>query len=227
MHLVIFDIDGTLTDSAQIDADCFSAALQEEIGCSVNTDWSLYRHATHPGIARELLFQHVPSSEREVRLIRIQSRSLDLLCSRLSTDPSSCRQIPGANLLLEALNCRPETALALATGGWWPIAVLKLQTAGIATEHLPFASGDDADSREVILRIAYERACYANKRNSFDSVTCCGDGVWDLHAARNLSFRFVGIGKGLQAQRLLAAGATVILPDFTNIEETIQLLCRN
>lgn len=181
MHLVIFDIDGTLTDSAQIDADCFSTALQEEIGCSVNTDWSRYRHATHPGISRELLAQHVPQADREASFIRIQSRFLGLLRSRLTTDPSACQQIPGARLLLEALSRRSQTALALATGGWWQIAVLKLRTAGIATSHLPFASGDDADSREAILRIACRKALHANKRHDFDSVTCCGDGVWDLH----------------------------------------------
>ena len=39
-----------------------------------------------------------------------------------------------------------------------------------------------------------------------------GDGLWDLKAARELEFDFIGIGP--EADRLLAAGANAVFPDF-------------
>ena len=56
MHLVMFDIDGTLTRSCGIDSRCFVDALCEVLGIqSIDTDWSNYRHTTDSGIAQEII----------------------------------------------------------------------------------------------------------------------------------------------------------------------------
>ncbi|MBI3191378.1 MAG: hypothetical protein HYZ36_01850 [Pedosphaera parvula] len=50
MHLVIFDIDGTLTETNAVDADCYVRALAEVFGfADVDTDWSTYPHVTDSG----------------------------------------------------------------------------------------------------------------------------------------------------------------------------------
>src|SRR6516162_1489083 len=49
MRLVIFDIDGTLTQTMKVDADCFVRSLAEVCGFrDVDTDWSGYKHALIP-----------------------------------------------------------------------------------------------------------------------------------------------------------------------------------
>ncbi|HUC84251.1 MAG TPA: hypothetical protein VL970_03585 [Candidatus Acidoferrales bacterium] len=55
MHLVIFDIDGTLTATVKTDEECFVRSLAEVYGFDdVDTDWSRYQHATGASIFREL-----------------------------------------------------------------------------------------------------------------------------------------------------------------------------
>jgi hypothetical protein len=47
MCLVIFDIDGTLTQTMKADEECFVRSLAEVCGFSdIDTDWSRYKHAT-------------------------------------------------------------------------------------------------------------------------------------------------------------------------------------
>ena len=55
MRLVIFDIDGTLTQTMKADADCFVRSLAEVCGFrDVDTDWSGYKHATDSGMFHEI-----------------------------------------------------------------------------------------------------------------------------------------------------------------------------
>ena len=55
MRLVIFDIDGTLTQTMKTDEECFVLSLADVCGFSdVDTDWSHYRHATDSGILHEI-----------------------------------------------------------------------------------------------------------------------------------------------------------------------------
>ena len=55
MPLVIFDIDGTLTQTTNADADCFVRSLAEVCGFrDVNTDWSGYKRATDSGVFHEI-----------------------------------------------------------------------------------------------------------------------------------------------------------------------------
>jgi len=57
MKLVMFDIDGTLTQTEQIDEVSFVQALQEVFGFTeINTDWATYPHCSDSGIL-EVLFQ--------------------------------------------------------------------------------------------------------------------------------------------------------------------------
>src|SRR5437016_11212272 len=57
MKLVMFDIDGTLTQTSQADETCFVQALREVFGFTdLNTDWARYPHCSDSGIL-EVLFQ--------------------------------------------------------------------------------------------------------------------------------------------------------------------------
>ena len=50
----------------------------------------------------------------------------------------------------------------------------------------------------------------------FDAVTYVGDQPWDVVAAQTLGFRFVGVGGPGGTERLQAAGAETVIPDFTD-----------
>jgi beta-phosphoglucomutase-like phosphatase (HAD superfamily) len=51
MKLLIFDIDGTLTDTKRVDDECFINAFQDEYGVILtNTDWTTFVNVTDTGL---------------------------------------------------------------------------------------------------------------------------------------------------------------------------------
>src|SRR5262245_11540744 len=55
MHLVMFDIDGTLTETMRVDGECFVRSFMDVFGFSdIDTDWSHYRHTTDSGILHDV-----------------------------------------------------------------------------------------------------------------------------------------------------------------------------
>jgi phosphoglycolate phosphatase-like HAD superfamily hydrolase len=55
MQLVMFDIDGTLVDTAGIDSDLYAAAMRSVLGVEVDTTYASYAHVTDSGVLEELL----------------------------------------------------------------------------------------------------------------------------------------------------------------------------
>jgi len=214
MNLVMFDIDGTLTQTNAVDTQCFITALNLSLGISgIETDWSKYAHVTDQGCLQEIIAIHYGRPGTIMEFDAARGQYLSLLRMNGERDRTQFQAVPGAKNILSALTAYPETAVAVATGAWRESAELKLRLAGIPMEGIPFACNDDAESREEIMRIAEERA-----GNSvpciFHSRTYVGDGVWDLEAASALGYHFIGVATGGEADRLRAAGARWVVEDL-------------
>jgi beta-phosphoglucomutase-like phosphatase (HAD superfamily) len=203
-HLVVFDVDGTLTQTMGIDGRCYAQALGEHLGAPIDTEWGRYRLVTDPGIAAEAFERRHGRAPRADEMVAIRERFLSLL--RATEEP--VREVPGAAALLRKLRGRADVAAAIATGAWSDSALWKLHRAGIPVDGLVIATGDDAPSREEILRIAMRRA------EPFARATYVGDGPWDVAASRATGIGFVGIACDGGAERLNAAGASTVLPDL-------------
>src|SRR6266576_1108761 len=55
MHLIIFDNDGTLTETIKIDEECFVRSFKDVFGfADIDTDWSDYPHTTDSSIFHEI-----------------------------------------------------------------------------------------------------------------------------------------------------------------------------
>ena len=69
----------------------------------------------------------------------------------------------------------------------------------------------------ILCELARERAeaFYARR---FDRVVSIGDGVWDVQTAIELDVPFVGIGIGARADQLRLAGASIVLPDYSDVD---------
>ena len=170
----------------------------------------------------------VPKTLRERHLHReLTTVDIEAFGRRLATllevamlekDPRSY-QIPGSAEILSILAKSFDLALALATGGLRASAELKLRRANLLNPFIPMASSNDAVSRDVIIGIAARRAA-EKQATQFTMFTYVGDGVRDAKAARDLGWRFIGIGSGEQANRYVKRGpgwssrTTVGLRDF-------------
>jgi phosphoglycolate phosphatase-like HAD superfamily hydrolase len=225
MHLAMFDIDGTLTQSDEVDSDCYAQAVAEVLNLrQIDRDWSQYQCVTDSGIATEIIEMHFGRKPIRGELEHIEDRFVELLDEAFCANPASSLPMPGALKTLAALSIRGDLALALATGGWARSAKLKLHTAGFNIETIAFASADDAPQREQIISMAHARALERCGREAFDSVIYVGDGLWDLQASRRLGIPFIAVVSGDHAQRLRAQGADFILPDFRDYGRFLEML---
>ena len=197
MHLVMFDIDGTLVQSTGQDVSHFTGAVHDVLGIHISTDWRDYQHMTDSGILRQVLQQSVPRKAQGLFYRRIRERFIDRLKWQLKHEPRSTPVVPGARQFIEHLEQRSDVIVAIATGGWLETAILKLQAAGIYSRERFLASSSDDYDRTRIMRIAEQRALSGRRPLSR---TYFGDGEWDREACRRLCYDFIAIGNRIEHQ---------------------------
>ncbi|MEA2162743.1 MAG: hypothetical protein QOK37_870 [Thermoanaerobaculia bacterium] len=204
MKIALFDFDGTLTASNDIDSLCFADAYRDVFGIAIDNNWDSYQHTTDRGIVSESLRGHYGREPAEEEIAEHRKRFVKLLDSRMT----SLQQIAGAGAFLAQLLDR-DWRIALCTGAWSESARLKVSRAGLPLD-LPLASCDEDISREAILT----RGIALTGGAQDDIVVSFGDAPWDVRAAANLQLPFIGIASGASAQTLLTIGADAVFEDF-------------
>lgn len=225
MHLIMFDLDGTLVDSNTVDSGCYLQALVDVFGfdlTKIDRHWGGYPHVTDAGILQTLCQTELGRHPNSAEISDYQQRFLELL--KLACSQQSLPSISGAREILDTLNADPNFAIAIATGGWQQAARYKLQQAGLGEIILPMACSDDAYARVEIMQCAYQRSLDFYHQSQFNAVTYIGDGVWDGIASKHLEYNFVGIGKGERAADLRATGAKGVFPHYQNLAEIMSLI---
>lgn len=218
MMLIIFDIDGTLCDTSEVDAACYAEAIEQVTGRSLSTvDWSSYPEATNTAIAQDFL-REIGEKEIELRERHIREEFVRRLEDKGRSNPELFRPIDGAREIIAHLR-RKKYSIAIATGCWRESAHSKLRMAGFDVNGMPFASSSDTRRRPDIIALAAERA----GRAISDSVYV-GDGVWDVKAAHELGMRFIGIGRSHEILR--GHGARTVFPSFRDVKAFFDALSK-
>src|SRR5712691_5111385 len=213
MQLVIFDIDGTLTETMKVDEECFVRTFVEVFGFTdIDTDWSHYPHVTDSGIFNEIYASRMGRAPTALDVSRFRRRFIELLAVASSQTPFA--PVAGADRLLSRLASDVSHRVSLATGSWRDSARLKMTSAGMCFDDHPAASADDAPERESIMKLSKQRAgeWYGGP---FAGTVYVGDGVWDARACRAVGIPFIGIGSGDRAARLASEGAVRVFQDFS------------
>ena len=216
MHLVIFDIDGTLTETMKVDEQCFVRSFNDLFGFDdIDTDWSHYPRTTDSGIFHDVFTSRIGRSPAAQEVSRFRRHFIQLLAAASSQSPFA--SVAGANRLLSQLAQAGSHRVSLATGSWRDSARLKMASAGMCFDEHPAATADDALDRESIMTLSRQRAA-ERYGESFACTVYVGDGVWDARACRSVGVPFVGIGTGSRATRLSAEGAVCVFPDFSDVD---------
>ena len=147
--LVIFDVDGTLARTSQVDDDCWLQAAKDILGLAdMETDWGAYEHSTDEAIASQLIRDRTDLADNHETIERVRRRHDELTHAAVDADPSLFQATPGAEGVFDRL-AEDGWASAIATGGWKGTATLKLVRAGIDLEGVPAAFAQDARPRET------------------------------------------------------------------------------
>lgn len=195
MHLVVFDVDGTLVDSEDFDGILYARAIRTALKIDVDEDWSGYRHQTDSGILNEVLDHSGIECDRSRAHASVRREFIVLVACYLATRGNRLPEVAGARGFVNRLAGRPDVAVGIATGGWKDTAAMKLRAIGLDPDTLNLASGSDAESRVEIMRTAAERTLAGR---SAERKTYFGNRPWDREASRRLGWHFIGIGPDVE-----------------------------
>ena len=209
---IIFDLDGTLIDSYDLDERLYRKAVLLEVpGVKFRDSWFEYHYSTDSGILTEILNEFNLSVGHYYDLVR--QRFGKLVKEHLQSS-NNCRPIPGAPALLAKLRKTPNIEIGIATGGWLHTARMKLEAAGLSHLKVPMSSGDDAHSRTEIMQI-----CASRMGSVISNFIYVGDGEWDLNAANELGWKFIGVGKRIMGK------CDIWVPDLCDAAPFLELSC--
>ena len=226
MKLLIFDIDGTLTDTVGIDDYCFKKTFEDLYKIDwTRIDWQQSKQIsgnTDSGMANEIIktVNNRPPDNNETD--KIKGHFMSLLMSEMSKTDSEIQEIPGADSIIWKM-LSAGYAVAFATGSWRASGMLKLSTIGIDSGLFPYSNAENAMDRVSIIKDAISKAKFYYKIEEFESVTYIGDGLWDYQAALTLGINFVGIS-GLNNSILADAGAEKVIKNFDEYDKFLDYI---
>ncbi len=200
---VLFDVDGTLTDTTFVHAVCWAEALRQH-GLDVTT--ADVHHAI--GMSTEQLLEHLLGEDRDTDADDQLSAAHGTLYKQ---SWGRLRPLPGAAELLRACASRGLDVVLASSAAEEELGVLR--EAIDAEDAITTAtSSSDAESGKPapdILQTALDRAELDARR-----VVFVGDAVWDGHAAQRAGVTFIAVTCGGTPEAdLREAGAVEVWRD--------------
>jgi len=225
--LVLFDVDGTLVDTARAGRFAIERAFQRLFGIdgvSASAAGVEYAGRTDPVILEEtaLAVGVTPELYRD-RREEIEQRFLDELSVEMRRVEPRRRVLPGVLPLLGVLDARDDVWLGLVTGNLEAGARTKLEPFGLNRFFPAGGFASDHPDRRQIARIAHERlSALAGTVFPPSRVTVVGDTELDVDCAKANGFRSVAVDYGWAPREgLERAAPDHLLDDLGDFERAL------
>ena len=210
-NLIVFDIDGTLTDSVNIHHKAFKETIVDIGVKNGDQNLNLFKHHTDSFISKEIYETDTNKPFTDHIKKAFEAGLTDLICSQ------QIDEIIGAKKIIEDLLSTPNFGFCFATGSLRRPAEHKLKSIGIAYDNSQLVTSDNIFERENIVTTAIEKALIYYNVEEFERIISVGDGLWDLITAKNLGLEFIGIGKQ-NKEVLIKNGAELVYDDLSNFK---------
>lgn len=228
--LILFDVDGTLVDTAGCGRRGIERAFREVFGADDVAAASArvrFDGKTDPVISAEIAREAgIPQERFLERRGDLDRAYLAALRDELARPDQRRRVLDGVIPLLDDLVARDEVHLGLLTGNTESGARLKLDAMGLGRYFEGGGFGSDDPDRVVIARIARERMCrHAGVAFAPERTVVVGDTELDVACALANGFRAVAVASGwIPRERLEVSGADVVLPDLADLAAALRAL---
>jgi phosphoglycolate phosphatase-like HAD superfamily hydrolase len=228
-RLLLWDIDGTLVDSARLGLDAFLEAFENVVG-HPPAGMVPFAGRTDLEIAHDMLAASGVEGGEEL-LERFEEQLVRAMAARVDELERRGRALPGTTEALERMQGEPGVIQSLLTGNVERNAMLKLKPFGLArfVEFGCGAYGSDHRVRGELVGIARARTEQAHGvAIAPGDVILIGDTPLDVAAAREGGARAVGVATGPYDEAALhASGADAVLPDLTDTERVAAAILGN
>jgi phosphoglycolate phosphatase-like HAD superfamily hydrolase len=224
---VLFDIDGTLVDTAGAGRRALERAFAQVHGVpevTARTEGVAFGGKTDPAIVAEMAAAlALPST---VLGDGFERAYLAALAEEMARPDPRRKVYPGVRALLAHLAGEEDVHLGLLTGNVEEGARAKLEPFGLNRFFPTGGFGSDhGDRREVARRAVARLVLRAGVEVPADRVVVVGDTELDVDCARANGFRAVAVLTGWSTRETLAAaGPHALLPDLSDLEEALRAL---
>lgn len=225
-RLILFDIDGTLTRT-QNGYLPFNDAILKTFEFAGDIRTVVPDGNTDPLIVRDIFMKagrqmiaDPAQWERFTSQLRASYRE------HVACGATTIRALPGADALLQHLSAMSDFHSSVVTGNFEMTALVKLESAGLATYLSRGAYASDSQHRSDLPLIARERWESASGRNmAAAQCVIVGDTPKDLECARANGMKCVLVGTGrYPVEELEYWRPDACLPDLTDTQRVVKLL---
>jgi phosphoglycolate phosphatase len=225
MRLVLFDIDGTLLNSAGLGRASMRRALGSIFGSPGNPAYR-YDGKTDKQIVRDVMRLEGHSDEHiDSQMERLIEIYLEGLREGAASGKFDVRPLDGVVELLDALEPRDDLVLGLLTGNVESGARTKLRAAGINPDRFRVnAFGSDHEHRPELPAIAQRRASEELGLDiAGDRIVVIGDTPADIACGRSLGAKAIGVASGhYTVEDLQSHNPYAVFPSLKNTAEVLE-----
>jgi phosphoglycolate phosphatase-like HAD superfamily hydrolase len=219
-RLLLFDIDGTLIDSAGAGVQALHRVFEQEFGRRDDFSGIEIAGRTDSGIVHQIL-RKAEIEPNEKRTTAFLEQYVKHLAAELPRCPG--RVLPGIAALLQRLQANPQIVLALLTGNVERGARLKLEHYGLWHFFEFGAFADDHHDRNQLGVFARHRARQKHGLE-FESaaIDVIGDTPHDIACGKAIGARSIAVATGrFPREQLLAHEPDVLLSDFSKVDSVL------